>query len=363
MTPERRGTHRERPVGLSYIQFEPEGGGIVVNASEQGLAFHSAAALQQPGPFQFCVSPNPMQQIKLTAEIAWMDETKKFGGLRFTALTADDRTQIREWLTQAKESETPRGECPALFHARDQTADLLLPTSVLENAMPNQTDSARISIPGLGSIPPAQPFLAPFSQEKWISIPNPRLLRGFTTGFLILVFAVMPIFFLQEFRHVIGDSLIRVGEKIRGHVTHPDSSPSMPIQIADPILANTPSVSGQGPETSAKEAVGQSDPGASTPAAQGTGNSMDSRVPDRQDPRQRFAEARSRSQRSAEVRQLWSALGKGDRSAETALAQHYLTGDGVPRNCEQARVLLRAASKNGDIEALRQLRKLGRTCR
>ena len=73
--------------------------------------------------------------------------------------------------------------------------------------------------------------------------------------------------------------------------------------------------------------------------------------------------ARLRSQRSAIVGQLWSALGKGDRSAETALAQHYLTGDGVPRNCEQARVLLRAASKNGDIEALRQLRKLGRTCR
>jgi len=48
----------------------------------------------------------------------------------------------------------------------------------------------------------------------------------------------------------------------------------------------------------------------------------------------------------------------GDSSAEFALAQLYLKGDGVPRNCEQARVLLRAAAKNGNSEALQQLRNL-----
>jgi PilZ domain len=91
MKPERRCISRERPKELSYIQLEPEGGGIVVNASEQGLAFHAAAALRQTGPIQICVSPNPLEQIKLTAEIAWMDETKKSGGLRITELTADTR--------------------------------------------------------------------------------------------------------------------------------------------------------------------------------------------------------------------------------------------------------------------------------
>src|ERR1700676_2157170 len=100
MKSERRGTRRERPEGLSYIQFEPEGGGIVLNASEHGLAFHAAAAPRQTGPIQLCVSPNPMQQIKLTAEIAWVDETKKSGGLRFTELTSDARNQILQWLTQ-----------------------------------------------------------------------------------------------------------------------------------------------------------------------------------------------------------------------------------------------------------------------
>ena len=79
METERRFAQRTRPQELSYIQFEPEGGGIVVNASRQGLAFHAATALRLTGPIQLCVSPNPMLQIKLAAEIVWMDETKKLG--------------------------------------------------------------------------------------------------------------------------------------------------------------------------------------------------------------------------------------------------------------------------------------------
>jgi TPR repeat protein len=35
-----------------------------------------------------------------------------------------------------------------------------------------------------------------------------------------------------------------------------------------------------------------------------------------------------------------------------------LEGYGVPKNCEQAAVLLRAASKNGNVEALAKLKKL-----
>jgi hypothetical protein len=105
MKPERRCNDRERPDGLSYVQFEPEGGGIVLNASEEGLAFHAAAAMPHSGPIRVCISPNPVQRIELVAEIAWMGETKKFGGLRFRELTADVRNQIRQWLAQTSESE------------------------------------------------------------------------------------------------------------------------------------------------------------------------------------------------------------------------------------------------------------------
>lgn len=62
--------------------------------------------------------------------------------------------------------------------------------------------------------------------------------------------------------------------------------------------------------------------------------------------------------RSARATQLWSEVGAGDSKAEVELARLHLKGDGVTRNCEQARVLLRAAAKRGNAEALQQYRKL-----
>src|SRR2546430_3606631 len=107
MNLERRSLQRETPEKLSYIQFEPEGGGIVLNASEQGLAFHAANAVRQPGPIRLSISPNPTQRLELAAEIAWMDDAKKFGGLRFTEVTAEAKNGIRQWLAETAESGNP----------------------------------------------------------------------------------------------------------------------------------------------------------------------------------------------------------------------------------------------------------------
>ena len=61
---------------------------------------------------------------------------------------------------------------------------------------------------------------------------------------------------------------------------------------------------------------------------------------------------------------LWSAVKKGNLTAETTLANLYLRGEGVPKNCDQARVLLSAASDKGDPEAKRKLLELDHTgCR
>ena len=74
--------------------------------------------------------------------------------------------------------------------------------------------------------------------------------------------------------------------------------------------------------------------------------------------RSHFADTHSKGDRSALAQQLWSAVEAGDSSAEAALAELYLAGEGVPRSCEQARVLLRAATKKGNTAAGQQLRKL-----
>jgi TPR repeat protein len=61
---------------------------------------------------------------------------------------------------------------------------------------------------------------------------------------------------------------------------------------------------------------------------------------------------------------LWSAVEKGNSTAEMDLADLYMHGDGVARNCDQARVLLSVASEKGNPEAMQKLHELNRTgCR
>ena len=59
-----------------------------------------------------------------------------------------------------------------------------------------------------------------------------------------------------------------------------------------------------------------------------------------------------------QARSLWSAVAQGNTSAEVALAKLYLIGGGVTKNCDQAKVLLQAAAKKGNGEAIDKLSQL-----
>jgi hypothetical protein len=55
---------------------------------------------------------------------------------------------------------------------------------------------------------------------------------------------------------------------------------------------------------------------------------------------------------------LWKAVGKQNATAAVLLSDLYLRGDGVPRSCDQARLLLVAAAKRGSPLAAQELRNL-----
>jgi TPR repeat protein len=61
---------------------------------------------------------------------------------------------------------------------------------------------------------------------------------------------------------------------------------------------------------------------------------------------------------SKAVHQLWAAVANGNSEAEVILAGLYLRGDGVAKNCEQGRVLLKAATKTGNTQAKVKLDEL-----
>ncbi|MGO8796174.1 MAG: hypothetical protein ACLQLC_15235 [Candidatus Sulfotelmatobacter sp.] len=55
---------------------------------------------------------------------------------------------------------------------------------------------------------------------------------------------------------------------------------------------------------------------------------------------------------------LWRAVGKGNLPAALTLSDLYLRGDGVAKNCDQARVLLDSAARKGGKAAADRLRNL-----
>jgi hypothetical protein len=59
---------------------------------------------------------------------------------------------------------------------------------------------------------------------------------------------------------------------------------------------------------------------------------------------------------------LWKAVGKQNTGAAVLLADLYIRGDGVPKNCDQARLLLVAAAKKGASDAAEKLRNLASGC-
>jgi TPR repeat protein len=55
---------------------------------------------------------------------------------------------------------------------------------------------------------------------------------------------------------------------------------------------------------------------------------------------------------------LWKSIAKHNSEATLLLADLYLKGDGVSKNCDQARVLLDSAARKGMAGAGERLRNL-----
>ena len=95
---ERRVHVRRRIDGLAYVDLGPDNGAILIDLGEGGLSFHSVApvTLDQAVLLKFKL-PGSTGFIESYAEVAWLNETGKGGGLRFIELRAELREQIGVW--------------------------------------------------------------------------------------------------------------------------------------------------------------------------------------------------------------------------------------------------------------------------
>ena len=370
MQTERRCVQRKTARGISYIEFEAGSGGIILDASEKGLGFRAAHAVQQLGPSRMWIwiSPRPEERIEFTANVVWTDSSNKTGGLRFIETGADSSNQVRKWLWQPSVLEvSPHFQ---RFSGRANTAQKLpevrretrhspsFPPSPVAFRAKIEVDKARSTrlhpFAGLPSLFVSN--LPGQSQDPQAS--EGGIAYGLATGFLVGVIVVAVVVLIDMFRPQVGAVLIHLGEELAG--IGPQRQTSSPLPSSAPVPAHASSSTEAKPDVLQKEASGNS------ALAPDSSRQVKSQSPNLTIPRTRGAPDRSQyrrspnsgEDRSAEVTRLWSAAASGNSSAEVDLARLYLSGEGVPRNCEQAKVLLQAAAKRGNVEARQQLKEL-----
>lgn len=383
MRTERRCVQRKRPGGISYFEFEAGSGGIVLDASEKGLGFQAANAVHQRGPSRIWISPRPEERIELRGVVVWVDSSRKTGGLRFIETGADSSRRIRNWLGQPDDSEVssqsegfplPTWATQALAdlrHENKSRQDENLSRSTVVSRAKIEFEERPVGLHPIPGLPSLFTSSSPW-QPQSAHVSEGRIAYRVATGFLMLVLAAAGVVLFDMFRPKVGESLIHLGEKINGSTSllrpNPSPPPSSAQAPAQPAPANeakpdavetetkpdTVQTKNSGDSDKALSSSGQDDTPASNPAiprTTATSKDAPSFSPYR-------GIANSRQDRSAQATRLWSAVASGDSSAEVELARLYLRGEGVPRNCIQAKVLLLAAAKGGSVEARQQLKKL-----
>ncbi len=368
METERRHQPRKQPEKLTYVHFEPENGGIVLNASEGGISFFAIAPLHQTGTIRFAILPGTQERIMADGQVVWTDELKKVGGLSFAELAPDVRERVRCWLSQRAAPPNPQANTGPLnpdeltrMHRQEQQArdEMGLLTSFAHNIPPPDSKIPAARAFSVYAFPTT--LFPPESAtcHRRMHQSRPQYMRGAATGILISIFALMIFVFLQNFRPGIGGSLIRLGKKlVQVNQPLPPSLDAAPALPASPVQDDRSVASASNTEISSSEAL-------ENPALPSTVEPLPENSPpakahadERPNPPPPLRHAIGARNRATTLQHLWKAVGEGNTTAEIALAQLYLTGNGVPKSCEQARVLLSAASKKGNAEATRQYRRL-----
>lgn len=97
--PERRQTPRVSVAALTYICFESDdNGGVVQNISEGGLCLRVIVPIEAGGTVRlWCLVEG--RRVEVEAHVAWVDESGKTGGLSFTILSSRPHDEIRKWLS------------------------------------------------------------------------------------------------------------------------------------------------------------------------------------------------------------------------------------------------------------------------
>jgi hypothetical protein len=380
-TSDRRLTPRTKLVEIAYIGMGPENGGLVLDVSDGGLSFHAVAPVRKAEIVRFLLSSQGHSRIEGAGEVVWTNEMKTVCGLRFTSLSAGAREYLNNWTDQSRMAQASRGRGLSIAPRPARRTE--------ESLAIHASQSEAVAEPAFTISSAAEDYL---SQPKARSIWREPILFWVMFGILGTALAVTAFIY--------G---VRVGKSAKSSVAQSAAAPEAPasLQIPEPVAAPVSSAASDKPIVSASALEVPSDPtsaqgelspapneatthpggtfvnasktenlSASTFQRPGDG-AIDAQPPDQH---AEMALEAGKSELAAALaalrgangirdsskaaRLLWAAVANDNSTAEVVLADLYLRGDGVAKNCEQGRVLLQAASRSGNVQGQEKLGEL-----
>src|SRR5579863_9268741 len=110
---ERRRHMRRQVSTLAYLDIGGDNGGIVLNLSEEGMAFRAVGPLDgQTGVTLRIQLPDSRTRINTAAEVVWLSESNRKVGVRFVDFPSEGRTQIQEWIRSQISPKAPSEGIP-----------------------------------------------------------------------------------------------------------------------------------------------------------------------------------------------------------------------------------------------------------
>jgi hypothetical protein len=389
---------RKKTQSLVYLELGRDNGAVMLNLSENGCGFQAISPVQL-GRTRFAFQISGGRRLAGEAEVRWVDEAGVTGGLHFLDLRPEVRQQVRMWLNDTNAPEDPgEGVAAAAAPVDNLRQSWAEAQNWQANAAPRSArDARRDSRPDTSVGLEEPPLTAPWANMPPGGLPVLEdvrarfpLLRGDDSygsssrartsarwrGLAVLAMVVAAGALLYVYQREAGESLIWLGETLSGKakasaavppVPAPESKPAEPVDEAStpaavngsPEKTEASAAPETGPDVAPKKASEPARVGGEAPPVQSEAvirsTERQQSMLEQQAVRQKVDPPRSEGE---SVASLWDAVQGGSIAAEMSLAERFVRGDGVAKNCDQARVLLKAAAAKGNREARLRLYQL-----
>jgi hypothetical protein len=396
MNQNKRSIVRRRTQQLVYLELGRDNGGVMLNLTENGSGFQAITPVKC-GETRFAFQISGGRRIAGEAEIMWVDEVGILGGLRFLNLPLEARKQIRLWLQETNAPEEtgfePAVEAPLDAGVRNSRAAAgREASSAWERSRDHSPPAPHPSVRATEEEQPSpawanlraatsatmhdERFSVPLMHEVGsFGVSRPRSV-ALWRSIAVLTTAAAIAALLIAYQRNVGASLIWLGQTLSGKTkasgvlpeTRPaESSPAPELNPPSSLPENSPTSQKPEEADAARKRIADTAVPAETQAANrgqtrpanldaaGNSGGRQESVLERQPVREKPPEIWDAGET---VESLWGAVQGGSISAERSLAERFVRGEGVTRNCEQAKVLLKAAANRGSREARLRLYEL-----